>query len=85
MDCIFNATFFQPLFKKIKMLKKKRKEKKKAREALWLRTLSVRGGGGHSRSSALHSRDILPPPAFWVSSFNTLNLQAECTSLKKLY
>lgn len=30
----------------------KKEKKKKAREALWLRTLSVRGGGGHSSSSA---------------------------------
>lgn len=26
--------------------------------------------------------DTSPPPALWVSSLNTLNLQAECTSLK---
>ena len=37
MDCIFNATFFQPLFcKKIKMSKKKHEI-----EALWLWTLSL--------------------------------------------
>lgn len=84
MDCIFNATFFQPLFLKRKKEMFKKKTTKKARQRLCGCGPRLWGVEVDTfSSSALHSRDILPPPAFWVSSFNTLNLQAECTSLEK--
>lgn len=69
--------FFQPLF-----LNKKSKCPKKAREALWLWTLSVSVRGLRVFSPASGCRVTSPPPALWVSSLNTPNLQAECTSLK---
>ena len=64
---------------------------KKAREALWLWTLSlsVRGGGGGGgrlqapqQPCVMQQGHLATSSPFGVSSLNTPNLQAECTSLK---
>lgn len=65
--------------------------KKEAREALWLWMLSLSARVEEVLvlmllSSLLScSRDTMPPAALWLSSLNTPNLQAECTSLKLVY